>query len=174
MKIFYFVFILFFISFNANSEKIATFKLSHIFSNLIVYNEFLNELESFKKKKFEELKVIENSLLIKKNEIEDSKILLSEDEFNKRVNQFNIEKRQFEEKINNINILLQKNLEINEAVILNEIAKITKQIAIQKNIDIILSEEQYYLASDNIDISNLIFEKLNNIEIKLKLTDFDD
>ena len=143
MKIFNFVFILFFISFNVNSEKIATFKLSYIFSKLIVYNEFLNELESFKKRNFEELKVIENSLLIKKNEIEDSKILLSEDEFKKRVNQFNIEKSQFEGKVNNINIFLQKNLETNEAIIFSEIAKITKQIAIQKNIDIILSEEQY-------------------------------
>ena len=42
----------------------------------------------------------------------------------------------------------------------------------ENKIDIVLSDEQYYIASENTDISELIYKNLNNIDIILKLSPY--
>ena len=153
MKNFFFIFIFFSICLNVYSQKIATFKFSYILDNLQIYNNFIKQIDNFKKKKFEELKIEENILTNKKKEIEDSRILLSESEYLRIISEFNDNKKLFENKVNKLNNYLQENIELNENLILKEIVDIVRNIAIENNIDIILFEEQYFLASDSIDIS---------------------
>ena len=50
------------------------------------------------------------------------------------------------------------------SIILNEISIIVKNIAIENKIDLVFSDNQYYLSTDSIDISNIIIEKLNKAE----------
>ena len=128
---------------------------------------------NLKKKKFDDLKKEESLLISNKNEIEDSKILLSEIEYLSRVSEFNELKKNFEEKVNKFNNYLKKSIEVNENKILNEIVKIVKKIAVENEIDIIFSDEQYFLASDNIDISGQIYNELNNLNITLQLTPYE-
>ena len=82
-------------------------------------------------------------------------------------------KKNFEEKVNKFNNYLKKSIEVNENIILNEIVKIVKKIAVENEIDIIFSDEQYFLASDNIDISGQIYNELNNLNITLQLTPYE-
>ena len=78
-----------------------------------------------------------------------------------------IEKNNFESKVDKYNNYIQSNLEFNENIILNEILQIVENIAIEKKIDLVLNENQYYLSSDEINISNIIIQKLNKINLKL-------
>ena len=173
MRYFCVIFIICFAATNLNAQKIAIFKFSLIIENLQAYKDFTLNLNEFKKKKFEDLKKEESLLITKKNEIEDSKILLSEIEYLSRISEFNKLKKNFEEKVNKFNNYLKKSIEVNENIILNEIVKIVKKIAVENEIDIIFSDEQYFLASDNIDISGQIYNELNNLNIILQLTPYE-
>ena len=106
-------------------------------------------------------------------EIEDSRILLSESEYLRIISEFNDDKKLFENKVNKLNNYLQENIELNENKILKEIVDIVRSIAIENNIDIILFEEQYFLASDSVDISDQIYNKLNSINITLQLSKYE-
>ena len=161
------------IAFNICAQKIGTFKYSVIIENLQVYKTFINQLNEFKKNKFNELKIEEELLINKKKDIEDSKILLSEIEYLSRISVFNDQKNNFEKKVNKLNKYLKENIEKNENLILKEIVNVVKIISINNGIDIVFSDEQYFLASENIDISGQIFNDLNNIQIKLELSKYD-
>ena len=52
---------------------------------------------------------------------------------------------------------------------MNQIIEISKVISTNNNFHIVLTEDNYFIASDNYDITNLIIEKLNLINIKLKI-----
>jgi len=166
-----FIFI-FAISINASAQKIATFKFSFILNNLELYKEFISNLEEFKKKNFTELKKKEEYLLTKKNKIEESKIILSEKEYLNRISEFNNERNIFETEVNKLNNYLKSIVEINQDIILKEVAKIIEQVARENKINLILTDDQYYLSSEDLDISEIILIKLNQIDLKLQLTNY--
>lgn len=161
------------VSFNVFPQKIATFKFSLILENLIAYNNFIEQINEFKKKKFEELKNEEEVLITRQKEITDLKIILSEDEYINIVSEFNEHKDDFEKKVNHLNNYLNNNIELNEKIILKEIANIVENIAIENGIDLVLFDEQYFIASDTIDISNNIYKELNNLNIALQLSEYE-
>ena len=160
-------------SFSVHSQKIATFQFSLIIANLDVYKEFTDKLNKFKEKKFDELKNVEELLISKKRDIEESKILLSEIKYLSKISEFNEQKKIFEEKVFKLNNYLKENIEVNEKIILNEVINIVKKISIENNIDIVLSDEQYFLTSDVVDISGQIYNNLNNLDILLQLSKYE-
>ena len=131
------------------------------------------EIDTFKKKKFPNLEKEEKDLINSLKEIEDSKVLLSEIEYLSRISEFNERKDTFENKVNKLNKYLEEYIINNEKIILNEIIKIVRQIATEKNIDIVFSDEQYFLSSENIDLSGQIYNRLNKLQILLKLSDYE-
>ena len=169
--IFFFLFSLF--SFELHAQKIATFKFSLILDNLNAYKNFTNDLDNFKKKKFDELKSEEILLLEQKNEIEESKLLFSEEEYLNKVTEYNLIKEKFENKIKKLNNYLQKNIDNNEKIIMFQIIEILKQIAQENGIDIIFSDEQYFLSSDSIDVSEQIYNNINKLNLDLKLSEYE-
>ena len=173
MRIFFFVIFFCFFSYNSQAINIAIFQYSEILNNSTQYNEFQQELNNFKEKIFTDLKKDEEKLLKKKIEIEDSKILLTKSEYDTKTADFQIEKNNFELKIDKYNSYIQSNIEFNEKIILDEILIIVRNIAIEKKIDLVLNENQYYLSSDDINISNIITQKLNKTKLELILTDFE-
>ena len=62
----------------------------------------------------------------------------------------------------------------NEKIIFIEISNIVKQIAVENSIDLVLSDEQYYLVSDKIDISEQIIMYINEKDLKLIIQDYRD
>ena len=168
------IFFIFFcvFSFNSQAINIAIFQFSTILNNSTQYKEFQQELNNFKEKIFTDLKKDEEKLSKKKIEIEDSKILLTKTEYDTKTTDFNIEKNNFELKIDKYNSYIQSNIEFNEKIILDEILIIVRNIAIEKKIDLVLNENQYYLSSDDINISDMVIQKLNKIKLNLILKDF--
>ena len=63
------------------------------------------------------------------------------------------------------------NIEKNEGIVIKEIIEITKILSRDKNFDIILNEDQYFVASDVVDISKQIIEMLNKKKLDLEVID---
>ena len=172
MRIFLFFVFFCLYSYNLYAINIATFQFSKILDNSIQYNKFNNELNIFKDKIFFDLKKDEETLIIQSNKIKDSKVILNESEYEKKISEFNTEKIIFESKVEKYNNYIQSNIEYNENIILNEISVIVKDIVIDNKIDLVFSDNQFYLSADNIDISDIIINKLNQKNLQLKLNDF--
>ena len=128
---------------------------------------------NLKKKRFDQLKKEEELLIIKQKEIEESKLILNEMEYLNKISNLTDEKKSFEKKVIKLNNYIKKNIEMNEEIVLNEIISIVKKIAEEDNIDIVFSENQYFLASDNVDISSKIFNILNDLNIRLQLSEYE-
>ena len=88
MKIFAFFFILFFLSNSIFAETISTIKLSYLIENSLEYQSFIEKLKIKKQTIFENLTKDEKILEAQKIEMDESKIVLSEQEYNitRRIN----------------------------------------------------------------------------------------
>ena len=133
--------------------------------------EFQNKLTQYKNKLLDELKKEENLLISQKNDIEESKLILSEDEYMNKISEFNKITESFQSKIDKYNINIQNNLDQNEQLVLNEISTIVQEIAQNQNLLLIFSDKQYYISSLDIDISDSIINELNKRNLNLKLLD---
>ena len=158
IKLFTFTFV--FISAPLYGNSLATINIEYIIKNNIEFQNFLNNLNEeqilmndiFKKKNLQ----LENE----KKEIEDLQLILNTQEINiknnlfiKKVEEFNAEIKQFDYYIN-------KNIEINQNIIINKIIKIASDISNSQNIDIVFDETNFFISSDKIDISKLVIEQL--------------
>ena len=158
IKLFTFTFV--FISAPLYANNLATINIEYIIEKNIEFQNFLRNLNEeqnlmndiFKKKNLQ----LENE----KKEIEDLQLILNTQEINiknnlfiKKVEEFNAEIKQFDYYIN-------KNIEINQNIIINKIIKIASDISNSQNIDIVFDETNFFISSDKIDISNLVIEQL--------------
>ena len=71
--------------------------------------------------------------------------------------------------LKHINLVISLEEEFEIEFTENEIIEITKILSLNNNFNIILNEDQYFIASDNIDISNQILEMLNKKKLDLKI-----
>ena len=158
IKLFTFTFV--FISAPLYANNLATINIAYIIEKNIEFQNFLNNLNEeqelmndiFKKKNLQ----LENE----KKEIEDLQLILNTQEINiknnlfiKKVEEFNAEIKQFDYYIN-------KNIEINQNIIINKIIKIASDISNSQNIDIVFDETNFFISSDKINISKLVIEQL--------------
>ena len=169
MKLFPFFLLIIFFSFSFEATEIATFKISYVIDNSLEFDKFINKLDALKNKMQNELLEDENKLIEKKNKIEESKIIFSESEYNQQIDDYNILANSFKEKFAEFNNHINMNIERNKEIVINEIIEITKILSRNKNFDIILNEDQYFLASDDVDISKHIIEILNKKKLNLEV-----
>ena len=89
MKILAIYLLCFIFALSVQSQEIATIKLSYLIENSNDYIKFINDLEN-KKKSFYDILIEEEKILKdKKNEIEESKMILNDEEINKLVINYN-------------------------------------------------------------------------------------
>ena len=169
MKYFFSYFFCLFFSFSLLSQEIATIKLSYLIENSKDYISFINDLESQKKSFYDSLIEQEKILNERKNEIEESKLILNNEEINKLVNDYNEDLIIYQDKIENYNFFVKNNIDTNQKIIIQEIIEIVQQISLERKFNIILNEDQYFISSESIDISKLVLEKLNNKKLNLKI-----
>ena len=169
MKIFAFFFILFCLSNSIFAEKISTIKLSYLIENSTEYQSFIEELELKKQTIFKNLQKDEKILEAKKIEIDESKLVLSDEEYNNLISIYNKEIKLYQDKIDKFNFFLEKNININQKKIIDEIFIIVKDISINNKIDLVLNEDQYFISSENNDISKLVLNKLNDRKLNLEI-----
>ena len=118
----------------------ARLSLFYWLAKNVPYNVYKGQkvLENYKKNQEKELKKIEKNLNKEKKELDSSKIILSEEEFDKKLVNYQENVRKYQEKIDFINNEIYNKFESGKLVIRKEVIKILQDIAIEKNLDIIL------------------------------------
>jgi len=158
IKLFTFTFV--FISAHLYANNLATINITYIIEKNIEFQNFLNNLNKEQKLMNDIFKKKNLQLENEKKEIEDLKLILNTQEINiknnlfiKKVEEFNAEIKQFDYYIN-------KNIEINQNIIINKIIKIASDISNSQKIDIVFDETNFFISSDKINISKLVIEQL--------------
>ena len=151
------------------SHNLASININYIYDKSLVYNNFLKDLSTYKLNLEKEIKLLENKLLEDQKSIEENQLILNNDEITKLTNQYQIDFEKISNMVKNINDNISQNIRTNQNIINKQIILISQNIAKENNIDLIIESKDYFISSDQIDISNKIIELLNNIDFKLTI-----
>ena len=162
MKLLIKLFTLFFVLISSPlySNNIATINISYIIDQNIEFQKFLNKLNDEQKLMNDVFKKKNLQLENEKKEIEDLQLILNTQEINSKNNIFVKKVEEFNQEIQQFDYYINKNIEINQSIIINKIIKISSDISNSQNIDIIFDETNFFISSDKTDISNLVIKQL--------------
>jgi len=175
LKLIYIIIFLFVNIFSSNifSQTIAIVNVQSLIDNNVFYKKTLKDIELDQQKYLNDFDIKENELMIKLNQIEESKLILSENEINLQIENYNNQLSQYSILIEDFNFHYQNQIiNIREAV-LKEILQLLEKYALENNIDIILDSTTYLIASNSLDITNKINNELEKINLNLEYKDFE-
>ena len=109
-----------------------------------------------------------------KSELEESKIILNEEEFNIKKDDYYNEVVKFENEVTNFNNHYENQIVNIKNILFSKISELIKDYAKTNKIDLIFEKNQYLLAVDTINISETIFIKLNESNIELKFETYEN
>ena len=107
------------------------------------------------------------------NEIEESKLLLDEVEISKMVKNYNEELLKYNNLIEEFNLHYQNEIIEIRKKIIEEIIVLLEKYANESNIDLIIDSTSYLIASNAINITNVIEKQINMLELKLEFENFE-
>ena len=168
--------ILFFItiySTNLFATKIFVIDVEKLINENIYYKKFMEEIEKNQISEKNELNLIEKEIVDLQNEIEQSKLILDQNEINKLIEDYNIKLNKFNILIESYNLHYQNEIINKRKIVLKEIIVLVEKFAKDNNIDIVLDSNNYLVASNAINITEDIELKLKNLELKLDLKKFE-
>ena len=175
MKLIYITIFLFIniFSFNIFSQTIVVVNVQSLIDNNAIYQKTLNDIEINQEKHLKDFNIMENKLIIKLNDIEESKLILSEEEINKKIEDYNNQLSQFSAKIEEFNFHYENEIiKIREAI-LKEILKLLEKYALENSVDLILDSTSYLIASNSLDITININSELEKLNLNLEYKDFE-
>ena len=167
MKIITFLFFFLFTNY-CFAQNIATIDYEKIFLNSLAYKNFLKEVDLFKNNQQKSFDNIEKNLLKNKKELDSSKIILSEKEFNEKLVIYEKNVIEYQEKINEINSEIYEEIERAKSIINKEVLDIIKKLAVNQNIQLIFDANQYVVAIKELDITDLVIKQVNSNIKKIK------
>ena len=167
MKIITFLFFFLFTNY-CFAQNIATIDYEKIFLNSLAYKNFLKEVDLFKNNQQKSFDNIEKDLLKNKKELDSSKIILSEKEFNDKLVIYEKNVIEYQEKINEINSEIYEEIERAKSIINKEVLDIIKKLAVNQNIQLIFDANQYVVAIKELDITDLVIKQVNSNIKKIK------
>ena len=162
-----------FFSFYVYSQTIAVVNVQSLIDNNIIYQNLLKDIESNQQEYLKNFDLKENELRIKLKEIEESKLILSESEINLQIENYNNELSEFTILIEEFNLHYQNEIIKIRDSILNEIIKLLENYAIKNSVDLMLDSTSYLIASNALDITNIINSELNKLNIKMEYKNFE-
>ena len=165
--------LLIFISNNLWSANISVIDIEYLIDTNKSYKKIINEIEDHKSENYLIIKSNEEKLDKLYEEIESSKLFLDEKELNKKIINYNNELTLFNKFIDDYNSHFQNELLNIRKIILEEIIVIVEKYAKINNIDLIIDSTSYIIASNSIDITGKIREKLNEINLNLEFKSFE-
>ena len=175
MKLIYII-ILFFISvysFNIFSQTISIVNLQSLIDNNKIYQKTVKDIETNQEKYLNDFNIMENELTIKLKEIEQSKLILSEQEINIQIENYNNQLSQFTLLVEEFNYHYQNQIIKIRETILKEILKILEKYALKNSVDLILDSTTYLIASNSLDITDDIDNELEKLNLNLEYKDFE-
>ena len=158
---------------NLLAQTIAIVNVQSLIDNNYQYIEKINEIEISQKKYLDNFKTIENNLSSLLNEINESKLILSNDELNSKIDNYNSELQEFNMIVDEFNLHYQNEIYNLRDIILKEIILLLEKYASDNKIDLILDSTSYLIAANSLNITNNISEELKKVNLKLKYDDFE-
>ena len=175
MKFFFLIiYFYFFIFFNTlYAQSIAIINIQTIIDNNNQYIDIVKKIEIDQEIYLENFKNKEINLKKKFEDIENSKLILGEEELNLQIENYNQELTNFTVEVEEFNLHYQNEIINIREDILNEIIILLEKFAIENQLDLILDSTSYLIASNSLDITDKINNELENIKIKLEYTNFE-
>ena len=175
MKLIYIILFLFLNIFSSKifSQTIAIVNVQSLIDNNKTYQKTVKDIEINQEKYLKDFNIIENELIIKLNEIEESKLILSEEEIGKQIENYNNQLSQFNITIEEFNFHYQNEIIKIREIILKEILKLLEKYALENSVDLILDSTTYLIASNSLDITDYINSELEKLNLNLEYKDFE-
>ena len=173
MRSLIFLFLITIYSTNLFATKIFVIDVEKLINENIYYEKFMEEIEKNQISEKNELNLIEKEIVDLQNEIEQSKLILDQNEINKLIEDYNIQLNKFNILIESYNLHYQNEIINKRKIVLKEIIVLVEKFAKDNNIDIVLDSNNYLVASNAINITEDIELKLKNLELKLDLKKFE-
>ena len=173
MRSLIFLFLITIYSPNLFATKIFVIDVEKLINENIYYEKFIQEIEKNQINEKNELNLIEKEIVDLQNEIEQSKLILDQNEINKLIEDYNIQLNKFNILIESYNLHYQNEIINKRKIVLKEIIVLVEKFAKDNNIDIVLDSNNYLVASNSINITEDIELKLRNLELKLDLKKFE-
>ena len=173
MRSLIFLFLITIYSPNLFATKIFVIDVEKLINENIYYEKFMEEIEKNQINEKNELNLIEKEIVDLQNEIEQSKLILDQNEINKLIEDYNIQLNKFNILIESYNLHYQNEIINKRKIVLKEIIVLVEKFAKDNNIDIVLDSNNYLVASNAINITEDIELKLKNLELKLDLKKFE-
>ena len=175
MKLICIIIFLFINIFSSNifSQTIAIVNVQSLIDNNELYQKTLKEIEINQEKHLKDFNVIENDLTSKLNEIEESKLILSTEEINIQIENYNNELSEFGILIEEYNFHYENEIIKIRETILKEILKLLEKYALENRVDLILDSTTYLIASNSLDITIDINSELEKLDLNLEYKDFE-
>ena len=155
------------------SQTIAVVNIQSLIDNNSYYKQIINDIEINQKQYLEKFELKEKALEEKLKDLEQSKLILNEIEINTQIDNYNKELADFTNTVEKYNLHYQNQVITIKEIILKEIFILLEKYAIENQIDLILDSASYLIASNSIDITDSIEEKLQNINLKLEYINFE-
>ena len=172
----FYIFLITSIAFASNvySTNVVVIDINFLINNskhFLEISEKINFSQLQYKNKF---KNIEQNLYKKKEELENLKLIVNEDEFNLKKNEYYDEVAKFENEVNNFNNHYEKEIINIKNIIFSKISELIQNYAAENQIDLILDKNQYLISAEKINISEIIFIELNESIIDLEFTNYEN
>ena len=156
------------------AQIIAVVNIQSLINNNSFYKEIMEDMEINQIKYHEKFQLKEIALNDKLKDLEQSKLILNEIEINTQIDNYNKELTDFTTTVEEFNQHYQIQVINIKEIILKEIFILLEKYAIENQVDLILDSASYLIASNSMDITNSINEKLQNINLKLEYTNFEN
>ena len=146
----------------SNAEQSVKFvNIDQLVNNTKIGNQMLDKISSLDQKNIEKLKSFEKQIKDKQDEIKLKKNVISEVEFekevtnlNKKILDFNNQKKNMVEELTNI-----KNKELN--LFFENIKPVVQNYMSENSIDMIVNSKNIFMGNNKSDITNDLIEKIN-------------
>ena len=174
IKIYSFIFIIFLYTSNVYATKVAVIDINYLIDNSIHFNSISKKINSSQNQEKENFQNIEKNLLKIKSELEGSKLILSNEEFNIKKEEYYKEVSKFEENILKFNNHYENEIIKIKNIIFARITELVQDHALENGIELVIEKNQYLIAADTININEVIFEQLNKLKMELNFTIYEN
>ncbi len=160
-------------SFKLFAQSIVVVNIQKLIDNNTSYIQSVNELENLRQDRLNKIKKKEEELEKILLEIEESKMILKQEEINLQIDKYNNKLNDYSAYIDEFNFHFQNQIINMREKVLKEIIVLLENYARKNNIDLILDSTSYLIASNSIDITESVNIELENINLKLEYKDFE-
>jgi len=168
-----FVIFLIFLSNSAYANNIAVVNINSLIDDDNRYIDIILEIESTQNSYLENFQNKEKELQSMLDKINESKLILNDNEINIQIENYNKELNKFSLLIEEFNIHYQNEIINIRELLLSKIIVLLEKYAIENNIEIIFDSTNYLIASNSIDITDIIGNELGKIDLELEYKNFE-